>query len=241
MLIKILENHRNRIIESFREAMEFKAYTDLAFSLASDYSQHPSMNRRFIMGHSGYASHLGLEDTEVIISNLPSIFLPIKGDYFLSFVHQNQISLFEHLFFDLLKILLSKQPQSLSGKKQIDYSTIFESESKDALIDKLIEREINEIKYKGVGDWFDYLYRLVSIPKLPEDMMSKIAEAKASRDILVHNNGIVNHIYIHKSGNASRFSIGEKIDISGHYTRDVWVLLSESLLHIVDALILKYS
>ena len=146
MLIESLQNHRAKIIESFREAMEFKAYTELAFHLASEFSQQPGMNHRFILGHSDYGSHLGLKDTEIVVSNLPTIFSPVKDDYLLSFVHQNQVSLFEHLFFDLLKIIITNQPQSLSGKKQIDYSTIFQAESKEELVCKLIERELNEIK-----------------------------------------------------------------------------------------------
>jgi len=241
LLIETLQNHRTKIIESFREAMEFKAYTDLAFNLAGDFSQQPTMNHRFILGHSSYGSHLGLEDTEVVVSNLPTIFSPIKGDYLLSFVHQNQVSLFEHLFFDLLKIVITNQPQSLSGKKQIDYATIFQAESKEELVCKLIEREINEIKYKNVGEWFNYLYKIVSIPQFSKEEMDKIAEAKASRDILVHNAGIINQIYVQKSGSASRFSDGEKIDISGGYTRDVWELLSKVLLIITDAVIEKNS
>ena len=241
MLIESLQNHRTKIIESFREAMEFKAYTDLAFNLASEFSQQPAMNTRFILGHSNYASHLGLVDTEVIVPNLPKIFSPIKDDYLLSFVHQNQVSLFEHLFFDLLKIIITNQPQSLSGKKQIDYSTIFQAESKEELVCKLIERELNEIKYKNVSEWFNYLYKIVSISHVSKEELEQVAEAKASRDILVHNAGIINQIYIQKSGNASRFSDGENIDISGNYTRDVWVLLSRVLLIITDAVIEKNS
>lgn len=241
LLKDTLENHRKRIVESFREAMEFKAYTDLAFHLASEFSQHPSMNYQFVLGHSDYGSHLGLVDTEVLVPDLPKTFLPIKENYLLSFVHQNQVSLFEHLFFDLLKIMISHQPQSLSGKKQVDYSTVFEAESKEALIGKLIEKELNEIKYKNVCEWFGYLYKIASIPELPKDELEKIAEAKASRDILVHNAGVINQVYIQKSGNASRFSIGEKIDISGCYTRDVWALLSKSLLIVIDAVIAKHS
>jgi len=50
------------------------------------------------------------------------------------------------------------------------------------------------------------LYKIVSIPHVSKDELEQIAEAKASRDILVHNAGIINQIYIQKSGNASRFT-----------------------------------
>jgi hypothetical protein len=221
--------------------MEFKAFTDLSFMLATRFVSQPNMNSRFILGHSDYGKHLGVTDQEIVLSDLPKLFSKTKDGYYFSFVHQHQVAIFEHMFFDLLRIILKNQPRSISGKKQIDYATIFEADSKDDIVFMLVEKEINELKYKNTAEWFNYLYKLVSIPQILTENLEKICEAKASRDILVHNNGIVNEIYIQKSGAAARFQDGAKIDVSGDYTKDMWQLFSMVLLEVTDAVISKHT
>lgn len=242
MLVEHLKNHRILIVNSFREAMEFKAFTDLSYVFATEYVKTPIMSRkRIVLGHSDYGSSVGLIDQEVKISSLPKCFLDAKNMYFFSLVHQQQVALFEHLFFDLLRLIILDRPDRLSKKKQIDYETIFTSDSKEELIWKLIDRELNEIKYKNVAEWFDYLIKLVSLPEIQSKTIEKIAEAKAARDILVHSAGVVNQIYITKSGNAARFGIGQKIDVSGDYTRDTWQLFVEFLVNTTDQLIQRFG
>lgn len=241
MFLELLENHRTKIIQSFREAMEFKAYTQIAFLLANETAVQPNMSDRFIMGHSSYGNHLDLIDEEVAIYDLPKLFKPVIDNYLLSFVHQNQVSLFESLFFELLGIIIANQPRCLPDKKSISYGMVFESNSKEDLINIIIEKELNELKYKKVGEWFDYLCNIVNVGKVNSVELEKIVEAKATRDVLVHNSGIVNQIYIEKSGKFARFSDGEKINVSGDYTLDVWKLLSKVLVDITDAVIKKHS
>ena len=134
MLITKLKSHRELIIDSFRDAMEFKAFTDLSYMFATKYTKNPGNNQKIILGHSNYGSTIGLTDQEVKLSDLPDYFFSAKNKYFLSLVHQQQVSLFEHLFFDLIRILLLDRPERLSKKKQIDYETIFNSDTKEDLI-----------------------------------------------------------------------------------------------------------
>lgn len=240
MLIESLQQYRSRIIESFREATEFRAITELSFIYANEYVSEHKKDIQITLAHSSYGKHLGIADQKLNGSNLPK-HLGKAAEHFFPFVHQHHVSLFEHLFFDLLRIILLDQPESLSRKKQIDYAIILEAESKADIIWKLIDRELNEIKYKNIGEWFTYLYKLVSIPQLSKDDIEQISEAKASRDILVHNGGIVNQLYIQKSGKAARFKEGESVDISRDYISDIWDIFSRVLLSMTDAIIEKHS
>ena len=178
-------------------------------------------------------------DQEVNINDLPNYLDNAKQNYFFSLIHQQQVALFEHLFFDFIKILLLDRPERLSKKKQIDYGTIFEVSSKEELLIKLVDRELNEVKYKNVAEWFAYLDKLVGLPEFTKEELNKLAEAKACRDILVHNAGVANQIYIHKSGDAARFNEGQKIDVSGDYTKDTWSLLVRILIKTIDPVIEK--
>lgn len=241
MLIKELKEHRNLVIVSFRDAMEFKAFTDLSYILATKLVNKYERDLKIALQHSLYGSAAGMTDQLVTSVDLPTYFSTAKDKYFYSLVHQQQVSLFENLFFDLLRILLLDRPERLSKKKQIDYEVIFNSQTKEELIWKIVDRELNEIKYKNVTEWFEYITNTIGLPKISVEKIAKLAEAKATRDILVHNAGVVNQIYINKSGDAARFKSGEIIDVSGDYTRDIWILCVELLITIIDSLIQKFD
>ena len=241
LLLESLKSLRSRILEDFCAAMEFKAFTDLAYIFGAKYSSQPESTEKIILGHSEYAGEFGLSDQEVNISELPKFFDRAKESYLFSFVHQHQVSLFENIFFDLLRLILQDQPLHMSGKRQIDYITILKAETKDEIGWQMIERDLNELKYKSVSQWFAYLQNLVSIPDVSKDDLDSIAEAKAARDLLVHNAGIVNQIYMQKAGERARSALGEEIDIKGHYTRDTWTVFVRVLLDITDHLIQEFG
>ena len=46
---------------------------------------------------------------------------------------------------------------------------------------------------------------------------ASIIEIKASRDVLAHNNGIVNAIYVAKAGSRARHQEGEQLTMSEQY------------------------
>lgn len=217
--------------------MEFKAFTSLAYQFAFAHAETLPRNGKFILSYSNFAHSIGLSDKEVNASELAVLFGEARDNHFLSLVHQHQVALFEHLFFDMLRLLLSDQPLRLPGKRQIEYSVIVAAKTKDEVICTLIERELNEIKYKSVGEWFAYLERLVSKCKFSDADLGKIAEAKATRDLLVHNAGIANKIYLQKAGQFARYKVGEEVGVDGDYTLDMWQLLSSVLITAIDCLI----
>ncbi|EIV1709770.1 hypothetical protein ACEV85_23150 [Vibrio parahaemolyticus] len=242
MVKEQLEQHKTQVLSAFKDIMHFKAMTQLAYNMGAEHSRLPAVsNRKLRLAHSMYASEVGMHDEEVKMSELGDKFKLSETTHFFSLIHQQQVALFEHLFFDMVKIILVDRPERLPNKKKIDYAVIFESESKEEILNKLVEREINEIKYKNVKEWFDYLYELAKIEKVSDADICKIAEAKASRDILVHNAGIVNSIYLTKSGDEARFSHGDTIDVGGNYTKDSWSLFIKVLVKTIDSLIEKLA
>jgi phosphate transport system substrate-binding protein len=68
-----------------------------------------------------------------------------------------------------------------------------------------------------------------------EDEIDRISEAKASRDVLVHNRGIASKMYISKSGKLARFSEGQRIDVPEHYHRATWELIRKLVTDISNA------
>jgi hypothetical protein len=71
------------------------------------------------------------------------------------------------------------------------------------------------------------------------DEIDRIAEAKASRDVLVHNRGVASKTYESKAGKLARYKDGQRIDIPEHYHRDTWELLRKVITDISNAAIAK--
>lgn len=234
MLSDELEALRVRVVEDFCGVMEFSAFTTLAYLLSTNHSKSMSPENEFVIGYSEFANSIGLVDKTVKPSELGDIFAFAKDNYFLALVHQHQVALFENAFFEIIRILLIDQPLRLPSKKQIEYSSIINSVSREEIIASLVDRELNELKYKSVVEWFAYLNKLASKCTISDENVGQIAEAKAARDLIVHNGGVVNQIYMKKAGQFARASLGESISVAGEYNRDNWQLFSSTILSAMD-------
>jgi hypothetical protein len=115
----------------------------------------------------------------------------------------------------------------LSGKRQLDVATALSVPDRASLVAFLVERELNELKYKRVTDWFERLHGVVTISCPNDDEISHYAEVKASRDILVHNAKVVNKVYLDKAGQHARYPLNALMEIPGHYHRESWLLIKK--------------
>jgi hypothetical protein len=159
-------------------------------------------------------------------------------DYLMSSTFQHFISLFEDFFFELLRYWLAAYPASLS-KKQLEMGAVLKAPDKSAIVLTVVDKELNELKYERLADWFAYLERLAHLGCPTADEIEKLAEIKASRDILVHNNGIANATYVFKAGSRARYKDGEKLEISEEYHRACWATISKVVRDVSAAVIGK--
>jgi hypothetical protein len=153
---------------------------------------------------------------------------------------QQFISIFEQSYFDLLRLWLTAYPQSL-GKKMVDFKTILEQPDKDAITGLVVRKELNEVLYERPTEWFTYLEDKAKLGCPTQDEIERIAEAKASRDVLVHNKGIANKIDESKAGKLARFHEGDRISIPEHYHRETWELIRKVVSDVSSAAIAKAS
>ncbi len=153
---------------------------------------------------------------------------------------QQFISVFEDFYFNLLRLWLTAYPQSL-GKKTVDFKTILELPDKDAITGLVVRKELNEILYDRPTEWFAYLEDKAKLGCPTANEIERISEAKASRDVLVHNGGIANKIYESKAGNLARFHEGDRISIPEHYHREIWELVRKVVSDVSNAAIAKAS
>ena len=118
--------------------------------------------------------------------------------YLTSATFQHFVSLFENFVFDFIRAWLTEYPSSLSGN-QLKFQTVLESADKDDVVAAVVQKEVLGLAYKRVAEWFAYLERIAQLSCPTQDQIKQLAEIKASRDVLVHNNGIANSVYVDKS------------------------------------------
>jgi hypothetical protein len=102
-----------------------------------------------------------------------------------------------------------------------------------------VTRELNELNYKRVREWFAYLDDMVKIECPTADEIDRLAEIKATRDVFVHNRGVVSPIYLEKAGAKHRAKSGDRLDIPEHYHRESWELIKKVVADVSGAAIAK--
>jgi hypothetical protein len=160
------------------------------------------------------------------------------ANYLTTASFQHFVSLFEDFFFDLLRLWLAAHPGSLA-RNQLEFSAVLKAADKNEIVLAVVDKQLNEIKYKRVADWFDYLNRLVKLGCPTTDEIEALAEMKASRDILVHNRGIANPTYLAKAGSRARCQDGELLEVPEPYHRQSWELTRKMIGDIAEAAIQK--
>lgn len=161
-------------------------------------------------------------------------------DELASSTFQQFLSIFEAFLFDFLGLWLAAYPQSLSGKK-VDFRAVLELPDKQAIIRLVVGRELNEVLYERPSGWFDYLEERAKLGCPSPEEIGRIAEAKATRDVFVHNRGIANNSYLAKAGELARVAVGEFAELPGPYHRAVWDLLRKVVADIADAALAKLN
>jgi hypothetical protein len=165
-----------------------------------------------------------------ILSRVPKY---IK-DYLTPAAFQQLVTIFEAWFFDLLSLWLAAHPGILY-RRQVDLETILAAPDKAAVLQGVIDRELNDVKYRRVADWFDFMRKLVSVPGPSDDETAGLAEVKASRDVLVHNKSVVNAVYVAKSGAKARYAAGDILELPDPYFRGAFDLIDKVVADITAA------
>ncbi len=200
----------DRTLAEVGELYEFYVHAMWAFHVADqDQVNSPSSILVFL-------SDFGLEDSAMGGEKLRKRILKYEDDLRV-LVFVQLVTRFEEFFFRLMEILLAERPERLPKDKKIKYGEIVGCTDFRELLERLIARELNDLKYMSVADWIERLKDMVNIdcPSLEET--ETVAEIKASRDLIIHNSGIINETYIRKAGSRARGKIGGSVRLSLPY------------------------
>ena len=164
---------------------------------------------------------------EVVVTRKTSKVLNLLDDAITRDLHQQSlitaVSVLEEYVFSTAKIILRWYPEKLktnmagvATERKFDIDLLLQSENLDSLLTRVVERQLLMVSYDSPDRYLQYIERALSIT-LPEETKNKYCEIKTTRDILVHNQGIVNSVYLKKAGGLARAKEGDLLPVDSNY------------------------
>jgi hypothetical protein len=154
--------------------------------------------------------------------------------YLATFTFRQFVSDFESFFFAFFHRVLQHNPWQFA-QSQLTLKAVLEAKDRDEIIAAVILKQLNEVKYEKVRDWFGALNKAIELGCPADEEIAALAEAKASRAILEHNLGIANDVYVRKAGKKARAAAGEPIEIDDTYHLESWRLLKKVIADLTAA------
>ncbi|WP_157576129.1 hypothetical protein [Hydrogenophaga pseudoflava] len=120
------------------------------------------------------------------------------NEYFRSVLFIDLISSTEAFFAEIIKAVVAVYPQKI-GKTQFELKDIVETTSLNDLIQRAADEYVYKLMYEKPEDYLEKICTTLSIDKnLIQTNWSTYIEAKARRDLGVHNNWKCNKTYLRK-------------------------------------------
>jgi hypothetical protein len=124
------------------------------------------------------------------------------------------IAIFEAFGVDICSTVLIAKPEMLRAeKKTLSYEKILALGSIERLIRHMATRELYEVSYKSVEDQWEIYQKRFGIQAEESGVsLSLLADMTAQRNLLVHNNGVVNERYF-EAVTTPTLQMGEHVEI----------------------------
>lgn len=124
---------------------------------------------------------------------------------------------------ECLNVVIAEHPRKLSiiaDRAGIPVDLFLEHEDRDVVLERYIASRCETLMFGKPKDYIETFKKVLSI-QLGDDLVSDYIEIKASRDIIVHNLGAINKLYIDKAGDKARGDEGEELVIDKQYFKHV--------------------
>lgn len=163
--------------------------------------------------------------------------------YFAGSMLFNLINEIELYFTDSIKAILIAYPKKL-GAAQFKLSEIMEK-PQDEIVLMAAEKHLNNLMYKKPNEYLSELCEIMSInAELVKPIWPVFVEAKARRDLGIHNNWVVNDTYLRKltdAGIAATASKGSMICPDHAYVQETLDKCDEMIKFIAELVDATFS
>ncbi|MBY5456117.1 hypothetical protein HFO89_07070 [Rhizobium leguminosarum] len=130
---------------------------------------------------------------------------------------------------DCLAIVATAYPKKLSvlaDKGGIPLDLFLEHEEREDVIRRFVAMKCEGLMFGKPSEYLEKAAKVLTI-ELDADLVKAFIEIKASRDIIIHNSGRINKLYIEKVGDQRRGEDGEELVIDRDYFRHIIVTLKK--------------
>ncbi len=126
--------------------------------------------------------------------------------------------MYEDAISSIYKYLIDKYPQAFLSDKSIKYSELISMNSNiEEIKQRFIDKEIDGIMREPISNWYDSFKKRQKASFLfAENLFEEFKEIYYRRNIIVHNQGIVNDIYLSNIKNPN-VRTGERLNVDSHY------------------------
>ena len=130
------------------------------------------------------------------------------------------VAIFESYLVDIVREILLTCPDALKSGRQFTAEAIIKLGEQKQIISYLAEKEVEDLLYKSFPDVVNYFDKKFNINLNASGVsVENIVEILATRNIHVHNRGIVNQRYLELVG-GSTLKVGAYKPITRKYLRD---------------------
>jgi len=159
-----------------------------------------------------------------IFEDLNNKIIQYEADIY-TFGFINLIARTEAFLNEILETLFIWNKKSLISKKSISYKEVIESKNIDELTDKIRTSEVLEYSHTSFKDKINYLEDKFNLSfPIIDKHLNAIIELFTTRNLLLHNNGIVNETYL-RINKKSVYKLGMKRVVNLDYLKQTFVLL----------------
>lgn len=127
------------------------------------------------------------------------------------------VTVVDALLGDIVRSVIVRYPQKLGAKRTIQLQAILESKSIEEAHLRATDALLNELSYKSPSDFAAAVNEILSINLNECFAFHKYIELKATRDIHIHNRGIVNETYLKKASSHARAPVGSWLPVDLGY------------------------
>lgn len=141
----------------------------------------------------------------------------------------SMVSRTEAFLQDAVSIVACAYPKKLSilaDKGGIPLDLFLESEERADVIRRFVALRCESLMFGKPSDYLDKTAKVLGI-EIDQAIINDFIEIKASRDIIIHNSGRINKLYVEKAGDQKRGEPGDELVIDRAYFRHVIVTLKK--------------
>lgn len=155
----------------------------------------------------------------------------------------NLVIYLESMISEIFRIHFNEYPDSIVNKKSLTFEEIKAIGSIEEASNYIVEKEIENKMYGTLNDWCEFMKKHMKLDIYYLDhMKDEITEIIARRNIFVHNQGIVNQMYLSKVADKykSNVSLNTELKVDREYIdRAIEVIEEFGILLIIEVLLSK--